>query len=190
MWLQSQVAYDVVKEHQCHSVRCCVCWTRGHEGQAPQWYGQPAEWVCLHRWETPEPAALLSCPAEIGMRGLSRVILRSVEVIHLKWLCWFVKNTFPNVCKFLSTDFILHQSVASESLSVDTFSYKNDVYVAISAPSTESCMIFQWDHIEMNFRTYDNITGKVWFCLLQEMCPNLQHNWKPLLILQRNLLTI
>lgn len=60
-----------------------------------------------------------------------------------------------------STDFILHQSVASESLSVDTFSYKNDVYVAISAPSTESCMIFQWDHIEMNFRTYDNITGKV-----------------------------
>ncbi|KAL4006562.1 H+/K+-exchanging ATPase subunit beta [Sarotherodon galilaeus] len=61
---------------------------------------------------------------------------------------------------FLSTDFILHQSVASESLSVDTFSYKNDVYVAISAPSTESCMIFQWDHIEMNFRTYDNITGQ------------------------------
>ncbi|XP_025760710.1 leucine-rich repeat LGI family member 2 isoform X2 [Oreochromis niloticus] len=61
---------------------------------------------------------------------------------------------------FLSTDFILHQSVASESLSVDTFSNKNDVYVAISAPSTESCMIFQWDHIEMNFRTYDNITGQ------------------------------
>ncbi|KAL4006666.1 coatomer subunit beta [Sarotherodon galilaeus] len=61
---------------------------------------------------------------------------------------------------FLSTDFILHQSVASESLSVDTFSYKNDVYVAISAPSTESCLIFQWDHIEMNFRTYDNITGQ------------------------------
>ncbi|XP_019210584.1 leucine-rich repeat LGI family member 2-like [Oreochromis niloticus] len=55
---------------------------------------------------------------------------------------------------------LTHLSVASESLSVDTFSYKNDVYVAISAPSTESCMIFQWDHIEMNFRTYDNITGQ------------------------------
>ena len=59
----------------------------------------------------------------------------------------------------LFTDFILHQSVASESLSVDTFSYKNDVYVAIAAPSIESCMVLQWDHIEMNFRTYDNITG-------------------------------
>uniref|UniRef100_A0A3Q3Q1W5 LRRCT domain-containing protein n=1 Tax=Monopterus albus TaxID=43700 RepID=A0A3Q3Q1W5_MONAL len=60
----------------------------------------------------------------------------------------------------LSTDFILHQSVMSESLSADTFSYKNDVYVAIAAPSAESCMVFQWDHIEMNFRTYDNITGQ------------------------------
>lgn len=59
----------------------------------------------------------------------------------------------------LSTDFVLHQSVASESLSVDTFSYKNDVYVTIAAPSTDNCMVFQWDHIEMNFRTYDNITG-------------------------------
>lgn len=59
----------------------------------------------------------------------------------------------------LSTDFVLHQSVASESLSVDTFSYKNDVYVTIAAPSAESCMVFQLDHIEMNFRTYDNITG-------------------------------
>ncbi|XP_062300668.1 leucine-rich repeat LGI family member 2a [Scomber scombrus] len=60
----------------------------------------------------------------------------------------------------ISTDFTLHQSVASESLSVDTFSYKDDVYVTIAAPSAESCMVFQWDHIEMNFRTYDNITGQ------------------------------
>ncbi|XP_062305686.1 leucine-rich repeat LGI family member 2a [Osmerus eperlanus] len=60
----------------------------------------------------------------------------------------------------ISTDFILHQSVPSESLSVDTFSYKNDVYVAVAAPNIESCMVLQWDHIEMNFRTYDNITGQ------------------------------
>lgn len=60
---------------------------------------------------------------------------------------------------FLSPDFVLHQSLASESLSVDTFSFKNDVYVTIAAPSSDSCMVFQWDHIEMNFRTYDNITG-------------------------------
>ncbi|CAL8241831.1 unnamed protein product [Merluccius merluccius] len=67
-------------------------------------------------------------------------------------------TSLHNEC--ISTDFTLHQSVASESLSVDTFTYKNDVYVAIAAPNTESCMVLQWDHIEMNFRTYDNITGQ------------------------------
>ncbi|XP_035531378.1 leucine-rich repeat LGI family member 2a [Morone saxatilis] len=67
-------------------------------------------------------------------------------------------TSLHNEC--VSTDFVLHQSVASESLSVDTFSYKNDVYVTIAAPSTDSCMVLQWDHIEMNFRTYDNITGQ------------------------------
>ncbi|XP_061108474.1 leucine-rich repeat LGI family member 2a [Conger conger] len=60
----------------------------------------------------------------------------------------------------ISTDFVLHQSVATESLSVDTFSYKNDVYVAIAAPTAESCMVMEWDHIEMTFRSYDNITGQ------------------------------
>ncbi|KAK7169880.1 hypothetical protein R3I94_000196 [Phoxinus phoxinus] len=60
----------------------------------------------------------------------------------------------------ISTDFVPLHSVPTESLSVDTFSHKNDVYVAIAAPNAESCMVLQWDHIEMNFRTYDNITGQ------------------------------
>ncbi|XP_034020699.1 leucine-rich repeat LGI family member 2a [Thalassophryne amazonica] len=100
-----------------------------------------------------------------------------------KWLMSWLKNTNATVSDVLcvgpegmkdkrlndvtslhdecvSTDFVLHQSIASESLSVDTFTYKSDVYVTIAAPSTESCMVFQWDHIEMNFRTYDNITGQ------------------------------
>ncbi|XP_056156524.1 leucine-rich repeat LGI family member 2a [Lampris incognitus] len=100
-----------------------------------------------------------------------------------KWLMTWLKNTNATVSdvvcagpedmkgkrlndmaslhnECISTDFILRQSVASESLSIDTFSFKNDVYLAIAAPSIESCMIFQWDHIEMNFRTYDNITGQ------------------------------
>uniref|UniRef100_A0A7N6B2P9 LRRCT domain-containing protein n=1 Tax=Anabas testudineus TaxID=64144 RepID=A0A7N6B2P9_ANATE len=87
-----------------------------------------------------------------------------------KWLMTWLKNTNATVSdvvcagpedmkdkrlndmsslhdECISTDFILHH-------------YKNDVYVAIAAPSAESCLVFQWDHIEMNFRTYDNITGQ------------------------------
>uniref|UniRef100_A0A3Q3QJY5 LRRCT domain-containing protein n=1 Tax=Monopterus albus TaxID=43700 RepID=A0A3Q3QJY5_MONAL len=106
---------------------------------------------------------------------------------HATWLMMWLKNTNATVSEVvctgpedmkdkrlndmtslhnecISTDFILHQSVMSESLSADTFSYKNDVYVAIAAPSAESCMVFQWDHIEMNFRTYDNITQSIVGC--------------------------
>lgn len=47
-------------------------------------------------------------------------------------------------------------------MSVDTFNSKNDVFVAIAQPSMENCMVLEWDHIEMNFRSYDNITGMLW----------------------------
>lgn len=56
-------------------------------------------------------------------------------------------------------DFVVHQILPYQSVSVDTFNSKNDVYVAIAQPNMENCMVLEWDHIEMNFRSYDNITG-------------------------------
>lgn len=44
-------------------------------------------------------------------------------------------------------------------MSADIFSFKEDIYVAMAAPNTNSCVIMEWDHIEMNFRKFDNITG-------------------------------
>ncbi|XP_010157247.1 PREDICTED: leucine-rich repeat LGI family member 2 [Eurypyga helias] len=59
-----------------------------------------------------------------------------------------------------TTDFVIHQILPYQSVSVDTFNSKNDVFVAIAQPSMENCMVLEWDHIEMNFRSYDNITGQ------------------------------
>nr|XP_020848083.1 leucine-rich repeat LGI family member 2 isoform X3 [Phascolarctos cinereus] len=59
-----------------------------------------------------------------------------------------------------TTDFVVHQTLPYQSVSVDTFNSKNDVFVAIAQPSMENCMVLEWDHIEMNFRSYDNITGE------------------------------
>uniref|UniRef100_A0A8B9IV19 Leucine rich repeat LGI family member 2 n=1 Tax=Amazona collaria TaxID=241587 RepID=A0A8B9IV19_9PSIT len=56
--------------------------------------------------------------------------------------------------------FVVHQILPYQSVSVDTFNSKNDVFVAIAQPSMENCMVLEWDHIEMNFRSYDNITGQ------------------------------
>ncbi|XP_069571478.1 leucine-rich repeat LGI family member 2-like [Brachyistius frenatus] len=64
----------------------------------------------------------------------------------------------PGEC--ISTDFVSHQSIPIQSMSADIFSFKEDIYVAMAAPNTNSCVIMEWDHIEMNFRKFDNITGK------------------------------
>ncbi|KAM3864830.1 leucine-rich repeat LGI family member 2-like [Diretmus argenteus] len=64
----------------------------------------------------------------------------------------------PGEC--MSTDFVRHQSIPIQSMSADIFSFKEDIYVAMAAPNSNSCVVMEWDHIEMNFRRFDNITGK------------------------------
>uniref|UniRef100_A0A8C2X074 Leucine-rich repeat LGI family, member 2b n=1 Tax=Cyclopterus lumpus TaxID=8103 RepID=A0A8C2X074_CYCLU len=58
------------------------------------------------------------------------------------------------------TDFVRHQSISIQSMSADIFAFKEDIYVAMAAPDSNSCVVMEWDHIEMNFRKFDNITGK------------------------------
>ncbi|KAM9856824.1 leucine-rich repeat LGI family member 2-like [Aulostomus maculatus] len=100
-----------------------------------------------------------------------------------KWLMTWLKNTNATVSdvfcagpsdmkgkrlndlplplgKCISTDFVRHQSIPIQSMSADIFSFKEDIYVAMAAPNTNSCVVMEWDHIEMNFRKFDNITGK------------------------------
>uniref|UniRef100_A0A672GLC0 Leucine-rich repeat LGI family member 2-like n=1 Tax=Salarias fasciatus TaxID=181472 RepID=A0A672GLC0_SALFA len=64
----------------------------------------------------------------------------------------------PGEC--ISTDFVRHQSIPVQAMSADIFSFKEDIYIALAAPNTNSCVIMEWDHIEMNFRKFDNITGR------------------------------
>ncbi|XP_014889325.1 leucine-rich repeat LGI family member 2-like [Poecilia latipinna] len=100
-----------------------------------------------------------------------------------KWLMMWLKNTNASVSdvfcagpsdmkgkrlndlpippgECISTDFVRHQSIPIQSMSADIFSFKEDIFVALAAPNSNSCVIMEWDHIEMNFRKFDNITGK------------------------------
>ncbi|XP_057700222.1 leucine-rich repeat LGI family member 2-like [Corythoichthys intestinalis] len=100
-----------------------------------------------------------------------------------KWLMTWLKNTNATVSdvfcagpsdmkgkrlndipigegQCMSTDFVRHQSIPIQSMSADIFSFKEDIYVAMAAPNSNSCVVMEWDHIEMNFRKFDNITGK------------------------------
>lgn len=44
-------------------------------------------------------------------------------------------------------------------MSADIFFHKEDIYVAMAVPNSDSCIIMEWDHIETKFRPFDNITG-------------------------------
>ncbi|XP_024146053.1 leucine-rich repeat LGI family member 2b isoform X2 [Oryzias melastigma] len=121
-----------------------------------------------------------------GLRALTYLDLRGNSFqcsCENKWLMTWLKNTNatvsdvpcagPNDMKgkrlndvpippgeCTSTDFVRHQSIPIQSLSGDIFSFKEDIFVALAAPNSNSCVIMEWDHIEMNFRKFDNITGK------------------------------
>lgn len=63
-------------------------------------------------------------------------------------------------CLFLCLpDFVQHQIVNTQSMSADIFFHKDDIYVAMAVPNSDSCIIMEWDHIETKFRPFDDITG-------------------------------
>lgn len=94
---------------------------------------------------------LLPVPARASNRKDGRVMVANDSHEGSHEVFFFFKHSRP--------DFVVHQTLPYQSVSVDTFNSKNDVYVAIAQPSMENCMVLEWDHIEMNFRSYDNITG-------------------------------
>ncbi|XP_038677985.1 leucine-rich glioma-inactivated protein 1b isoform X1 [Scyliorhinus canicula] len=59
----------------------------------------------------------------------------------------------------LTADFVVYQTLKFQSLSIESFTYMNDIYVAIAQPVVGNCAILEWDHVEMVFRSFDNITG-------------------------------
>uniref|UniRef100_A0A3Q2PZN3 Leucine-rich repeat LGI family, member 2b n=1 Tax=Fundulus heteroclitus TaxID=8078 RepID=A0A3Q2PZN3_FUNHE len=121
-----------------------------------------------------------------GLRTLTHLDLRGNSfqcTCENKWLMTWLKNTNATVSdvfcagpsdmkgkrlrdlpippgECISTDFVRHQSIPIQSMSADIFSFKEDIFVALAAPNSNSCVIMEWDHIEMNFRKFDNISGK------------------------------
>ncbi|XP_028833201.1 leucine-rich repeat LGI family member 2-like [Denticeps clupeoides] len=60
----------------------------------------------------------------------------------------------------ITTDFVLHQTLSTQSMSAELFFYKEDIYMALAVPNSENCLVMEWDHIEINFRPLDTITGR------------------------------
>ncbi|XP_067886880.1 leucine-rich glioma-inactivated protein 1-like [Heterodontus francisci] len=59
----------------------------------------------------------------------------------------------------ITTEFVIDQSLQFQSLSIEAFTFMNDANVVIAQPVVGKCSFFEWDHVEMVFRNYDNIIG-------------------------------
>ncbi|XP_072095425.1 leucine-rich glioma-inactivated protein 1b [Mobula birostris] len=59
----------------------------------------------------------------------------------------------------ITAGFVPYQTLKFQSISIESFNYMNDIYVVITQPFAGNCSIFEWDHVEMVFRNFDNITG-------------------------------
>uniref|UniRef100_A0A3Q2V818 Leucine-rich repeat LGI family, member 2b n=1 Tax=Haplochromis burtoni TaxID=8153 RepID=A0A3Q2V818_HAPBU len=97
-----------------------------------------------------------------GLRGLTYLSLANNKIRFLPRDLFFDLDSLLEIFCFCPhlTDFVRHQSIPIQSISADIFSFKDDIFVAMAAPNSNSCIVMEWDHIELNFRKFDNITGK------------------------------
>ncbi|KTF86722.1 hypothetical protein cypCar_00020871 [Cyprinus carpio] len=58
----------------------------------------------------------------------------------------------------ITTDFSLLKSLDFQSISVEAFAFGGDQFVVFAQPFIGRCSFMEWDHVQMEFRSLDNIT--------------------------------
>uniref|UniRef100_A0A4W3JM10 Leucine-rich glioma-inactivated protein 1 n=1 Tax=Callorhinchus milii TaxID=7868 RepID=A0A4W3JM10_CALMI len=116
-----------------------------------------------------------------GLESLTNIDLRN-NFFHcdckLKWLVEWLGSTNATVDEIfcespikgskisslslkefdcITTGFTIHQTLPFKSISIESFNYMNDIYVAIAQPSTGNCQILEWNHVELFFRNFESI---------------------------------
>lgn len=59
-----------------------------------------------------------------------------------------------------SADFAVYQTFPFHSVSVESYEFKDDQFVTFAQPDSGFCGVYVWDHVELVFRRFHNITCK------------------------------
>lgn len=59
------------------------------------------------------------------------------------------------------TDFAVYETFPFHSVSVESYEFNGDQFVAFAQPDSGFCTLYIWDHVEMVFRRFHNITCKL-----------------------------
>ncbi|XP_053475000.1 leucine-rich glioma-inactivated protein 1-like isoform X2 [Ictalurus furcatus] len=70
-----------------------------------------------------------------------------------------INDLTPQSFDCITTDFSLLKSLEFQSISVETFTFGGDQYVVFAQPFIGRCSFMEWDHVQMEFRNFDNITS-------------------------------
>ena len=56
------------------------------------------------------------------------------------------------------TDFAVYETFPFHSVSVESYEFNGDQFVTFAQPDSGFCTLYVWDHVEMVFRKFHNIT--------------------------------
>ncbi|XP_078285339.1 leucine-rich repeat LGI family member 3-like isoform X2 [Rhinoraja longicauda] len=59
----------------------------------------------------------------------------------------------------ITTEFTIHQTLPFQSISAESFLYADDLYITFAQVNNGNCTFLMWDHVEMVFRKFENISA-------------------------------
>lgn len=65
------------------------------------------------------------------------------------------------ILRCLPIDFAVYETFPFHSVSVESYEFNGDQFVAFAQPDSGFCTLYVWDHVEMVFRSFHNITCKL-----------------------------
>ncbi|KAG7480724.1 hypothetical protein MATL_G00059320 [Megalops atlanticus] len=71
-----------------------------------------------------------------------------------------IHDLTPRDFNCISADFAVYETFPFQSVSVESYEFNGDQFVVFALPDTGICTLYVWDHVEMVFRKYHNITSR------------------------------
>ncbi|TDH12553.1 hypothetical protein EPR50_G00048180 [Perca flavescens] len=71
-----------------------------------------------------------------------------------------IHDLAPRDFNCISADFAVYETFPFHSVSVESFEFNEDQFVVFAQPDSGFCTLYVWDHVEMVFRMFHNITSR------------------------------
>ncbi|KAF7199796.1 leucine-rich repeat LGI family member 3 [Nothobranchius furzeri] len=71
-----------------------------------------------------------------------------------------IHDLTPRDFNCISADFAVYETFPFHSVSVESYDFSGDQFVVFAQPDSGFCTLYIWDHVELAFRRFHNITSR------------------------------